>query len=111
MLIKEVIGEGTPQIYGKHKNQLKRRYRCAMGPRKGRIVADPATCTAPINIGKRMQMRATRAKRATMMGKLSQYTKKYNPTSKIVKKLNKQIKKRRKPSQTKSTLQTTAGRK
>jgi hypothetical protein len=97
MLIKDIVGEGTPQIYGKYKQSLKRRYRCQTGPRKGRIVADPATCSAPINIKKKQQMKATRAKRSTIQGKLSSYTKKYNPTSKIVKKLNTQVIKRRQP--------------
>ena len=60
-------------------------------------MADPATCTAPINIQKKQQMKATRAKRGTIQGKLSSYTKKYNPTSKIARKLNKQVKKRRSP--------------
>ena len=73
MLIKDIVGEGTPQIYGKYKNTLKRRYRCQSGPRKGRIVADPATCTAPINIQKKQTMKATRAKRGTIQGKLSSY--------------------------------------
>lgn len=100
MLIKDIIGplpEGTPQIYGKYGQTIKRRYRCQSGPRKGRIVADPATCTAPMNIAKKQRMKATRAKRSTIQGKRSSYTKKYNPASKLVRKLNKMVKKRRAP--------------
>ena len=40
-------------------------------------------------------MRSTRKKTQTIQGKRASYTKKYNPTSKIVKKLNKQVKARR----------------
>lgn len=90
MLIAEI---GTPQIYGKYKSSIKRRFRCQAGPRKGRIVADPSTCTAPINLRKRQQFKATRRKLSTIQGKRSTYTKKYNPTSKVVKNLNRQIKK------------------
>ena len=93
MLILEVLGR--PQIFGKYKQSIKRRFRCQSGPRKGRIVADPSTCTKPINIRKRQQFKATRQKLNTIQSKRSTYTKKYNPTSKIVKKLNTQVKSRR----------------
>ena len=92
---------GTPQIFGKYKNQVKRRYRCTTGPRKGRMVADPATCSAPINIKKRMDFRSTRAKKKGIQGARAGYTKKYNPTSKIAKKLNVGVKKTRRSSQVK----------
>ena len=58
-------------------------------------MADPATCSAPINIKKRMDFRATRAKKKGIQGARSGYTKKYNPTSKIAKKLNVAVKKTR----------------
>tara|TARA_X000000950_G_scaffold286722_1_gene396461 strand:- start:11008 stop:11319 length:312 start_codon:yes stop_codon:yes gene_type:complete len=93
MLIVEVLG--TPQIFGKYKQSIKRRFRCQSGPRKGRIVADPSTCTKPINIRKRQQFKATRQKLNTIQSKRATYTKKYNPTSKIVKKLNTQVKSKR----------------
>jgi hypothetical protein len=93
MKIAEVTG--TPQIFGKYGNKVKRRYRCTTGPRKGRVVADPATCSAPINLQKRQTMRNTRRKKQTIQGKRASYTKKYNPTAKIVKNLNKQVKARR----------------
>jgi hypothetical protein len=94
MLINEIF-EGTPQIFGKYKNKVKKRFRCAAGPRKGRIVANPETCTAPINIKKRQTMKTTRAGKSTIQGKRASFTKKYNPISKIVKGLNKQVKSRR----------------
>ena len=93
---------GTPQIFGKYKRQVKRRFRCTTGPRKGRQVADPATCSAPINIKKRMDFRATRAKKKGIQGARAGYTKKYNPTSKIAKKLNVGVKKTRRASPVKS---------
>jgi hypothetical protein len=93
MLITEVTG--TPQIFGKYKQSIKRRFRCQSGPRKGRIVADPATCTKPINLRKRQQFKATRQKLSTIQGKRASYTKKYDPTSKVVKNLNRQIQKTR----------------
>ena len=93
MLIVEVLG--TTQIFWKYKQSIKRRFRCQSGPRKGRIVADPSTCTKPINIRKRQQFKATRQKLNTIQSKRATYTKKYNPTSKIVKKLNTQVKSKR----------------
>ena len=47
-----VIDEGATSIYGRSGNQSTRKYRCSSGPRKGRIVAKMATCTAPKNIKK-----------------------------------------------------------
>jgi len=95
MKILEIV-ESTPQIYGKYKQSVKRKYRCQSGPRKGRIVADPSTCSAPLNIKKRQSMKATRAKLGGIQKQRSSLTKKYNPSSKIAKKLNLQVKKSRK---------------
>ena len=99
MKIEEVVG---PKIaYGKQKSSIKRKFRCVAGPRKGRLVADPSTCTAPMNVKKSQQMKATRRRTGTAQAQKQSLTKKFNPTSKNVKKFNKQIKARRAPSKIK----------
>ena len=46
----------------KGKNQVTKKYRCTYGQRKGRAVASPSQCSAPIDLKKRMQLRKTKAK-------------------------------------------------
>ena len=99
MKIEEVVG---PKIaYAKQKSSIKRKFRCVAGPRKGRLVADPSTCTAPMNVKKSQQMKATRRRTGTAQAQKQSLTKKFNPTSRNVKKFNKQIKARRAPSKIK----------
>jgi hypothetical protein len=93
MKIVEVIG--TPIVYGKQKSSIKRKFRCVTGPRKGRLVADPSTCTAPMNVKKSQQMKATRRRTGTAQSQKQKLTKRYNPTSQNLKKLNRQVKSRR----------------
>ena len=58
----EPIEEAARNILGRTKSGIKRKFRCTSGPRKGRIVSDPATCVKPIDVAKRVRARATRAK-------------------------------------------------
>lgn len=95
MKIIEVVGPKI--VYGKQKSSIKRKFRCVTGPRKGRLVADPSTCTAPMNVKKSQKMKVTRKKTGTRQAQRQSLTKKYNPVSQNVKKFNKQIANRRKP--------------
>ena len=86
----------TPGVRGKKKGSLtSRRFRCPTGPRKGRIVAKPETCNAPLNVKQSMTMKGTRRAKSGIHGKRSSFTKKYSPTSQRVKRANVSLKKRR----------------
>ena len=41
------VGETFVQVWSRTGGKMVRRYRCTAGVRKGRIVSDPKTCTAP----------------------------------------------------------------
>ena len=86
----------NPGVRGKKKGALtSRRFRCPTGPRKGRIVAKPETCNAPLNVRQSTRMKGTRRAKAGIHGKRSTFTKKYSPTSQRVKRANISLKKRR----------------
>ena len=70
------------------KGKLTRKFRCPTGPRKGRIVAKPETCNAPLNVKQSTRMKGTRRAKAGIHGKKSSYTKKYSPASIRSKKMN-----------------------
>ena len=75
-------------VWARKGRKLVRKYRCSVGRRKGRIVADPSQCSAPIDIKKRMNLRKTKAKMGARMSKKANRTKKFNPASKALKRLN-----------------------
>tara|TARA_E500000318_G_scaffold98541_1_gene99930 strand:- start:67 stop:444 length:378 start_codon:yes stop_codon:yes gene_type:complete len=84
----EPIEEAARNILGRTKTGIKRKFRCTSGPRKGRIVADPATCVKPIDVAKRVRARATRAKKPGIASFKRSRTLRSSPVSKIIKKAN-----------------------
>jgi hypothetical protein len=99
MLVEEIV-EGFVQIFGRNKGKVVRRYRCTSGSRRGRIVASPKTCTAPKNVKAKMTMKATRRRKGSTMGIRAGRTKRTNPASQKLKRLNigkRTIKPRRRP--------------
>ena len=88
MLIKEIIQElNVGQIYRRVGSKLKRGFRCQSGMRKGRIVADPATCNKPKDIKRMVRAKVTRkrlGKRAAIQRSL---TMRRDPASKRLRSL------------------------
>ena len=76
-------------IFRKRGNKVKRAFRCTVGTRKGRPVQNPQQCAAPIDLRKRFVLRRTRAQKGARMMKKAQRTKRLNPASRIVARLNK----------------------
>ena len=74
----------------KGKNNITRKYRCSFGKRKGRVVATPMQCSAPIDMKKRFQLKKTKARLGSKMARKAKKTKRFNPASKRVRALNKQ---------------------
>jgi len=52
-------------------------------------VSDPSQCAKPIDMKKRMTLRKTKAKMGARIAKKSQRTKRMNPASKAIQRLNK----------------------
>mgnify|MGYP006087663621 CR=1 FL=1 len=76
-------------IFRKRGKKVVRAFRCTVGPRKGRPVANPQQCAAPINLKKRFVLRKTKARMGARMAKKAQRTKRLSPASRIVARLNK----------------------
>jgi len=75
-------------VYAKQNGKLVKKWRCTSGKRKGRLVAEPGSCFKPIDIKKRAVMRRTRRKKDVSMTKRAQITKRVDPLSKQVRRLN-----------------------
>lgn len=97
MLITEIT-ESVTQIWSRQGGKMARKYRCTSGSRKGRVVSKPSTCTAPKNIKRSTALKKTRRVQASKIGIKSSRTKRTNPLSRKVARLNrnKAVKHRRK---------------
>jgi|TARA_B110000908_G_scaffold150899_1_gene185253 hypothetical protein len=76
-------------VFAKRGNSVARKFRCTVGPRKGRVVANPGQCAAPINLKKRFILKRTKNAKGARMNKKAQRTKRLSPASRIVARLNK----------------------
>jgi hypothetical protein len=69
--------------------KLTMKWRCAAGPRKGRIVADPTQCSASLDREKSSKMKLTRAKTKVRQARKTKRTKRLNPAARLAAQLNK----------------------
>ena len=76
-------------VWARAGKSLTRKYRCTVGKRKGRVVAKPTQCNAPIDLKKRFTLKRTKAMKGARMARKAKRTKKLNPASRMVAKLNK----------------------
>ena len=76
-------------VWARAGKSLTRKYRCTVGKRKGRVVANPTQCNAPIDLKKRFTLKRTKAMKGARMARKAKRTKKFNPASRMVAKLNK----------------------
>lgn len=76
-------------VFSRVGDKIVKKYRCTKGKRKGRVVSSPQQCNAPIDIKKRMNMRKLQRTKGKVMAKRRERTKKINPISKQVARLNK----------------------
>ena len=89
MLLDELIESiNEKQIWGRRGSTTVRKYRCTSGMRKGRIVATAAQCFAAPNMKARMSMKRTRARLGARIARKAQRTKRTNPASIALKRLN-----------------------
>ena len=83
----EDLDEGP--TWARSGKKVVRKYRCSGGPRKNRIVSKLAQCFAPPNIKKRMQMKRMKARLGSRIIRKAKKTKRMNPASIRVQRLNK----------------------
>ena len=79
-------------VWARKGKQLVRKYRCVVGKRAGRLVSKAGQCSAPIDIKKRLVLKKTKARMGKRMARKAQRTKRFNPASKALKRLNKRRK-------------------
>jgi hypothetical protein len=75
-------------IWSRSGQKLKLKYRCASGPKAGRIVPDAKACASPKDLKKSAQLKRTRATTKIRQARKSKKTKRVNPASKILARLN-----------------------
>lgn len=88
MILRELF-EAATIVWGKSGSKMVRKYRCTSGQRKGRVVAKPSTCSAPINVKKSASFKKTRAMKSKPMSIKGNRTKRAYKVSRRVKRLNK----------------------
>jgi hypothetical protein len=75
-------------VWARKGDKLTRKYRCGVGHRAGRVVSNPNQCNQPVNIKKQIVLKRTKARMGPRLSKKAQRTKKVNPASRALRKLN-----------------------
>ena len=75
--------------WARSKNKVVRKYRCSGGPRKNRIVSKLQQCFAAPNVKKRMALKRIKARLGARITRKAKRTKRINPASIRVQRLNK----------------------
>tara|TARA_Y100001970_G_C14181103_1_gene829883 strand:+ start:443 stop:733 length:291 start_codon:yes stop_codon:yes gene_type:complete len=78
-------------IFGRKGTKVVKKYRCTFGRKKGRIVSNPSVCGAPLDIKKRFTLKKTRARMGQRIIRKALRTKRFNPASRRVAKMNKAL--------------------
>tara|TARA_B100000965_G_scaffold177115_1_gene147768 strand:- start:6279 stop:6575 length:297 start_codon:yes stop_codon:yes gene_type:complete len=76
-------------VWARKGKTITKKYRCTFGKRKGRLVASPSQCSAPIDLKKRFTLKRTKMQKGARMARKAKFTKKFNPASKAVQRMNK----------------------
>tara|TARA_B100001057_G_C22828632_1_gene942458 strand:- start:1229 stop:1639 length:411 start_codon:yes stop_codon:yes gene_type:complete len=83
-LVKEVA-----RVWSRTGGKQTRKYRCTHGHRKGRVMSSPAACNAPINVKKSVGLSSLKKKRGGTMANQAKITRRTNPASMRLPRLNK----------------------
>ena len=92
MLLRELFNQEDleeGQTWARSGKKVVRKYRCSSGPRKNRIVAKMAQCFAAPDIKKRINLKRTKARLGARLSRKAKKTKRINPASVRVQRLNK----------------------
>lgn len=82
------------QVWARRGKEVVRKYRCQGGRRNGRIVAKMQQCYAAPDAKKRARMKIMKAKLGSRIAKKTKRTKRVNPASVRVQRLNKMSKRK-----------------
>lgn len=76
-------------VWARKGKKIARKVRCTTGRRKGRVVSSAGSCSKKVDIKKRLVLRRTKARMGARIKLKTKRTKKYNPLSRRVTRLNK----------------------
>jgi len=86
------LNEGAKIAWARVGNKVVKKYRCSSGPRLGRIVANPTQCNKPVDLKKRMKFKQTKLAKGSRMSRKAGRTKRRNPASLRIQRMNKGMK-------------------
>jgi hypothetical protein len=78
----------SKMVWARTGKTITRKFRCSLGPRKGRVVSTASQCMAPMDLKKRQVMKKTRAQKGIRMTRKAKKIKKYSPQSRMLRRLN-----------------------
>lgn len=87
MKLKEIT-EAVSTAFKRSGTKNTRKFRCKSGPRKGRVMASPASCNKPMNYKRSASLKKTKSKLGKQRSFRSALTRTRNPASRRLKKLN-----------------------
>jgi hypothetical protein len=82
----------TKVVWARSGKRIKRKVRCTVGLKKGRVVSSASTCSKRIDIKKRIRFNRLKAKFKKRFIARARRTKKFNQVSKRVARMNKMSK-------------------
>ena len=82
----------TKVVWARSGKRIKRKVRCTVGLKKGRVVSSASTCSKRIDIKKRMRFNRLKAKFKKRFIARARRTKKFNQVSRRVARMNKMSK-------------------
>lgn len=95
MYIRELFEAGG-NTWGRKGTSAVRKYRCTYGIRKGRVMSSAAACNKPLDIDKSKNLKQTKQSKGSSIEIKSKLTRRTNPASVRLKKLNKPKRRARK---------------
>jgi hypothetical protein len=95
MYIRQLFEAGG-NTWGRKGSSTVRKYRCTYGIRKGRVMSSAAACNKPLDIDKSKTLKQTKQSKGSSIELKSKLTRRTNPASVRLKKLNKPKRRARK---------------
>jgi hypothetical protein len=83
------VTEGVSNAWKRTTKKTTRQYRCKSGPRKGRVMASPASCNKPLKTKSSARLKGTKRKMGSQRSYKSNLTRRRNPYSRRLNTLNK----------------------
>ena len=95
MLLREITDNlEEKKVWARSGKKVVRKYRCGSGPRKGRTVSKMSQCFAAPDIKRRATLKRTKARLGPRMARKAKRTKRINPASIRIQKMNKPARRR-----------------